>query len=119
MSNAEIKKMTDQKNLIRLLKLAFKGNARNIYKRYDHLYGRIMRNISVNIIVNTKDCKIEHRRLVCKTFANINILCKEPPTERRTEKIVQMEVRKESSKRNKYSGITSQLNYSKERRKAK
>ena len=62
LSNVEMMKMPDRKSLIMQLKVVFTGTPMNMYRRYYHLYDRMMRNISEHILVNGNDYKMEHRR---------------------------------------------------------
>jgi len=72
LSNAGISKILDRKRLTQQMKLCLNGGA-YAYKRYDHLYDRIMRTIADKVDVNGDDYKMEQRRLIWTTYKNMNI----------------------------------------------
>ena len=67
-------KMTDRTNLIQQMKLCLNDGV-YVYKRYDHLYDRIMRTIAEKVDVSGGDYKMQQRLLIWTTYRNINIQC--------------------------------------------
>ena len=54
------------------MKLFLNGGA-YIYKRYDHIYDRIMRTLSDQVDVSGDEYSMEQRRLIWTKYRNINI----------------------------------------------
>ena len=72
LSNAGMKKMPDRQYMIKQVELSLEDSVYK-FKRYDHLYDRIMEAIADKISVNSGDFKMEQRRLIWTTYSNINI----------------------------------------------
>ena len=72
LTNAGMQKMPDRQYMIRQVELCLEKSSYK-FKRYDHLYDRIMEAIADKINVNSGDFKMEQRRLIWTTYSNINI----------------------------------------------
>ena len=71
-----MRQIPDRKVIVEKLKVFMAdrdGGGNYKYKRFDHLYDRLMNLISDRIIVSSEDCRVEQRRLEWTTYSNINI----------------------------------------------
>ena len=72
LTNAGMQKMPDRQYMIRQVELCVEKSSYK-FKRYDHLYDRIMESIADKICVNSGDFKMRQRRLIWTPYSNIYI----------------------------------------------
>jgi len=64
LANSEMRQIPDRKVIIEKLKICMKngeGGFNYTYKRFDHLYNRLMKLIADKIVVSSNNCKVEQR----------------------------------------------------------